>query len=268
MSLPLARLRRGVQMVWLHDHLSPPPRAPESPPPAASPHPPAAPASPASPASAASSAAAPPAAAPGAPAPAPLRMMGAPQAATPAHADSALFDVRRARPRRFWRTEEAEQYLRYWQHDASALREMRQALQRMEPSTWVFSYADDRVVQTLAERIVQGALIVTESALPPPPAGLPGVPAPPATSAPAPLAQTLVPIKPPQPPLLPILEEVQIEGAEVLPEILQSLEQIDLTLGELKLAPVSLAPTPSKIPEIETAMRDASSSVTATLDKL
>ncbi|MGE3349638.1 MAG: hypothetical protein AB7I35_19595 [Ramlibacter sp.] len=267
MNLPLLWLRRDARVVWLHDRMSPPPRAADSPPPATRPHPPLPP-----PPQAATPPATPPAA-PGAnasaePAPAPFRMMGGPDPATPSHADSALFDVRRGQQRTFWHQDEAERYLRFWQADASALRELRQALQRLEPSTWVFSYPDERVIQTLAARLVQGALILTESPLPPQPAGLPGVPAPPATSAPAPLMQALAPIKPPVPPLLPILEEVQIEGAEVLPEIMQSLEQIDLTLGELKLAPVSLAPTPSKIPEINTAMRTASSSVTTTLDKL
>src|SRR5258706_380723 len=72
----------------------------------------------------------------------------------------------------------------------------------------------------------------------------------------------------PRPPLLPVLEEVQIEGAEVLPEIEQSLEQVELTIGEIKVAPVSLEPTPSKVPAIETAMTEAGASVTSELDKL
>jgi hypothetical protein len=72
----------------------------------------------------------------------------------------------------------------------------------------------------------------------------------------------------PVPPLLPVLEELQIEGAEVLPEIEQTLEQIDLTMGSIDLAGVSLEPTPSKVPQIETAMTAATASVTKTLDEL
>jgi hypothetical protein len=61
---------------------------------------------------------------------------------------------------------------------------------------------------------------------------------------------------------------VQIEGADVLPEIEQSLEQVEVTLGEIKLAPISLEPTPSKVPAIEEAMTQAGASVTDTLGKL
>ena len=187
----------------------------------------------------------------------------APTSETPA----SVFDVTKAKRRDFWRADDAVQYLRYWRHDAAACRELRTVLQRLEPSTWVFAHTDDRVIQALGTAIAQGLVVVSESAQPAPAAGLPGVPAPPAAPA-APLALTVAPIKPPVLPLLPILEEVQIEGAEVLPEIMQSLEQIDLTLGEIKIAPLSLAPTPSKIPEIESAMSAASGSVTKTLDGL
>lgn len=264
MSLPLARLRRGTQQVWLHDRLSPPPAGVSAPLAAQPPSPP--------PPSTAS--ATPIALGAAAPAPVqPFRMMGAPPAApaaTPASAPqtpASVFDVTKARRRDFWRADDAVQYLRFWRHDAAACSELRTALQRLEPSTWVFAHTDDRVLQALGAAIAQGLVVVSESAQAAPAAGLPGVPAPPAAPA-APLALTVAPIKPPVLPLLPILEEVQIEGAEVLPEILQSLEQIDLTLGEIKIAPVSLAPTPSKIPEIESAMSAASGSVTQTLDGL
>ena len=273
MNLPLARLRRGTQQVWLHDRLSPPPAAAPPAPPAA---PPAVPKG-AAPAAAAHAAAQ------------PFRIMGATPAApapTPTHAPTATpssaftpalppasetpateFDVTQAQRRDFWRADDAVQYLHWWRNDAAACRELRTVLQRLEPSTWVFAHTDDRVIQALGAAIAQGLVVVSESAQAAPAAGLPGVPAPPAAPA-APLALTVAPIKPPVPPLLPILEEIQIEGAEVLPEILQSLEQIDLTLGEIRIAPVSLAPTPSKIPEIESAMTAASGSVTKTLDEL
>ncbi len=71
-----------------------------------------------------------------------------------------------------------------------------------------------------------------------------------------------------EPPLLPLLEQVQIEGAEVLPEVLQTLEQIDISLGSLDLAALSLEPAPSAIPGISGAMSEASASVTAALDAL
>jgi len=169
--------------------------------------------------------------------------------------------------RAFARADDAEYFLRFWRHDSQALGELRHALQRLEPSTWVFSFTDDRVLRALASHLALGAAVAIESAPPPMPAGLPGTPAPPAVAAP-PLALAMAPIKPPELPILPILEEVQIEGAEVLPEILQSLEQLDMTLGELKLAPASLEPTPSRIPDIQGALTQASTSVTGTLDGL
>ena len=69
-------------------------------------------------------------------------------------------------------------------------------------------------------------------------------------------------------PLLPTLETVQIEGAEVLPEVDQTLEQIDVAIGTMDQASVSLAPAPTKVPQITTAMTDASGAVTKTLDAM
>ena len=69
-------------------------------------------------------------------------------------------------------------------------------------------------------------------------------------------------------PLLPVLEELQIEGAEVLPEIDQSLEQIDLTMASIDSAGVSLKPTPQKIAAIDTTMTEAGKAVDQTLKDL
>ncbi len=68
--------------------------------------------------------------------------------------------------------------------------------------------------------------------------------------------------------MLPVLEEVQMEGAEVLPEIEQALDNIESTMGNVDTASVSLTPAPSKVPEIQTAMTNASSNITATLNAL
>lgn len=69
-------------------------------------------------------------------------------------------------------------------------------------------------------------------------------------------------------PLLPILEEVQLENAQVLPEIDQTLEQIDATIGGVDQASVSLAPAPLQIPKIQEAMTEAGVRVKKTLDAL
>jgi hypothetical protein len=77
-----------------------------------------------------------------------------------------------------------------------------------------------------------------------------------------------VPVVPTLPPLLDVLEDVQIEGAEVLPEVQQSLDQISNTLGSVQGASSSLAPAPNKVPDVKTAMDSTSAEITEALDKL
>ena len=132
----------------------------------------------------------------------------------------------------------------------------------------VSELTDDEVVEEAARRLLNGSLQLMElhdprvrgrAAL--------------AQEAPdegpivVPAAAVLAPAveAPAAPPLLPLLEEVQIEGAEVLPEIMQTLEQIDLVMGSIDTATVSLEPAPSGVPKITSAMQQASGSVTATL---
>lgn len=175
----------------------------------------------------------------------------------------------------FGRADEAASYLGFWTSDTTALSALRYALYRCEHSPSVFSLSDRQVIQALSARLAQGALLLTEGGVATEGGGWPVIPAAAAAvsgatgAAAAPISLNNLPATPiPPPPLLPLLEELQIEGAEVLPEIEQTLEQIDLTMGSIDLAGVSLEPTPSKVPLIETAMTDASSSVTKTLDDL
>jgi hypothetical protein len=183
---------------------------------------------------------------------------------------SALSGAPAGTPLVFERTEQAADYLRFWSTDPAALTTLRYALYRCEHSPSVFAMPDAQVLQALAAKLARGALVFRDG---PASAGAGGWPLVPATEAVMPASSTLInlntlPDRPAVPPLLPLLEEVQVEGAEVLPEIEQTLEQIDLTLGSIDLAGVSLEPTPSRVPLIETAMTDASTSVTQTLDDL
>ena len=187
-----------------------------------------------------------------------------------AFSPASQLDVRSGRRLPFGSAEEAQAWLQFWKSDVGAMMSLRAALQRSEPSAPVFSWTDDQVLAKLGARLARGAVIATEGARQPLPAVLPLAPAPPAVVEPpaVPVSQILSGVPVPPPPLLPLLEELQIEGAEVLPEIEQSLEQVELTIGEIQAAPVSLAPTPSKVPGIETAMTEAGASITSTLDKL
>jgi hypothetical protein len=176
----------------------------------------------------------------------------------------------------FSRADEAAAYLSFWTTDAAATSALRYALYRCEHSPSVFSLSDRQVIQALSAKLAHGTLLLTEDGVASNGGGWPVIPAAAAAvsgamgaGAAAPINLNQLPATPiPPPPLLPLLEELQIEGAEVLPEIEQTLEQIDLTMGSIDLAGVSLEPTPSKVPLIETAMTDASSSVTKTLDDL
>ena len=68
--------------------------------------------------------------------------------------------------------------------------------------------------------------------------------------------------------LLPLLEELQIEGGEVLPEIDQTLEQIDMTAAGIETVTVSLEPAPSGIPAIGASILSSTSSIKTTLGAL
>ena len=122
--------------------------------------------------------------------------------------------------------------------------------------------ADETVIEEVVRRLENGSLQLME-------VFEPRLEAPstiveePEEEAPAEVAAPPAP-----PPLLPLLEELQIEGAEVLPEITQTLEQIDVTIAGIGSATVSLAPAPSKIPAINTSMQSSSTSITDTLGAL
>jgi hypothetical protein len=133
--------------------------------------------------------------------------------------------------------------------------------------------SDAEVIQ-LMRQFLAGQMPTASSGLLGVPAHmLPGWPEPPAAdSAPEaltpPVNLNTLPDKPPAAPLLPVLEEVQLETAQVLPEIDQTLEQIDVSMGGVDQAGVSLEPAPLQIPKIEEAMTEAGGNVKKTLDAL
>ena len=84
----------------------------------------------------------------------------------------------------------------------------------------------------------------------------------------SPVNLNTLPDKPPVPRLLPILEEVQMENARVLPEIDQTLAQIEVSIGDIDQASVSLVPAPLQVPKIQETMTEAGDKVKKTLDEL
>lgn len=171
----------------------------------------------------------------------------------------------------FLRVEDAEAYLRYWAAESGAMIELRRALWRREPGAAPSAFSNQRIFGALARMMVNGTLVVMESRIDVPrAAGESAVQSTAASAAPAApsIPVSIVTPEVPAVPALDALEDVQIEGAQVLPEVLQTIEQIDVTMDQINLATVSLEPAPSGVPAIGTAMAGASSSITSTLGDL
>jgi hypothetical protein len=172
----------------------------------------------------------------------------------------------------FLSVDNAEAYLRFWAGESGAMVVLRRTLERRAPGVTPYGFSDQRVLHALAQLMVSGALVVFERRIDVPrAAGESSVTAAATTAAPAAASIPVSPVTPPVVPAVPVLDaldDVQIEGAQVLPEVLQTIEQIDLTMAQLSLATASLAPTPSGVPAIGTAISGASGSITSTLGDL
>ena len=83
-------------------------------------------------------------------------------------------------------------------------------------------------------------------------------------------AEEMTEVLPPPSPtsLLLLLEELQIETAEVMPEIMQALEQLNITMEGIGMASTSLEPAPSRIPRIIAAVVESSNAVSQILSAL
>ncbi len=153
---------------------------------------------------------------------------------------------------------------------------LRIALYQAQPSASIMALSDQEVLHRLAEKLVSGSLILSSNRS----GGWPSAEATGSSAAAgAGAAEMAIESAPvvnlnalPDPPamlaILPVLEEVEIGGAEVLPEVDQTLAQIDAALGTMDQASASLQPASTKVPLINEAMTKASQAVTQTLDAL
>lgn len=173
-------------------------------------------------------------------------------------------------PRRFGSRGQAIDYLNFWRGDVNALADLRYALQRSgKLGAGPRGMVPDSLLPALADQLLRGALLLYESHWQRTPPGRLSLP--PASGASALdglAALDDVPAPPVLPPLLPALEQVQIEGAEVMPEIMQSLAQTQATLGTLQDMTVSLKPAPDQVPAIQSDMEKASARLRQQLDEL
>lgn len=140
-----------------------------------------------------------------------------------------------------------------------------------KPAFVVVPYED--WVEVIARRLDAGQAVALDHARR---YARPGRLAPASSSAAAPGAAGLdslpplvdVPAVPPVPDLLPDLEDVQIEGAKVLPEIEETLEDVKASLALVDSASASVEPTPVPVDQIKQSMEEASSKVKKQLDEL
>jgi hypothetical protein len=175
--------------------------------------------------------------------------------------------------RRFLSGDEAYNYLRYWNSEPAARAELKWILQKSGPSLATAHGGTDGWLHALAGRLVAGAVVVLEELSRQARPGRLVVP-PSATTAMslAALASlpslSLLPQIPAIENLLPVLEDIRIEGAEVLPELDQSLEQVNASISSVVAASLSLEPAPNKVADITTSLTDATSRTTSALGAL
>jgi hypothetical protein len=174
---------------------------------------------------------------------------------------STLSDAVLGQRHSFYSASEAQSYLRFWLADPSARSQLMWLIHRTGTNSENFQ-GGDGWIDALANRLLLGGLIAMEESnrlaapgrltLPPKAssiaAALAGLPS---------LAS--VPAVPVVVPLLPALEDLQIETAEVMPEINQSLVKVDQTLVSVGSVSASLSPTTAGVADIQTAVNEASS---------
>ncbi len=191
----------------------------------------------------------------------------APGSPFPALGDSQ-FGTPMGQRRRFRTLPEAVSYLRYWVGDASARAQLHWMLgkagltlaaRRGGPLAWI---------ETLGGMLLSGTLVVVEETAR---ATHPGrLVAPPSAGAGALAGMPSLDDLPQIPRLenlLPALENIRIEGAEVLPELDQAMDEIGATLDTIGSAGASVEPAPSKVGDIASAMTSAASGSTQALDE-
>ncbi len=178
----------------------------------------------------------------------------------------------RLHPIHFDSVEEAERFLNGWRDEAEGMAALRSAARELPGVGDGALGRDDAVVRAVARAVVAGSIVLIEPTVQVPPMPIrrtttsssssssqgsarAAIAAQQAAAPAAPAAPAAVPAAPAA--NLPALKEVSIEGAEVLPEVLQAMDQIDLALAEVEEVGTSLAPAPDGVPAIADEMSGA-----------
>ena len=172
--------------------------------------------------------------------------------------------------RHFFHADEAMAYLRYWMGDPGAVSELRWLLHKTGPALSGARGGPEQWLQVLANRMQSGSLVAVEETAKRQFLGKMV-----ATSAASGLSSltsladlanlTSIPVPSM---LMPDLTSLQIEGAQVLPEVEQAMEQIQVALSEVSDFSISLSPAPSKVLDIQSAMTKAGSDAQAKLTSM
>ena len=166
--------------------------------------------------------------------------------------------------RHFFHADEAMAYLRYWMGDPGAVSELRWLLHKSGPALSGARGGPEQWLQVLAHRMQSGSLVAVEETAKRQFLGKMV-----ATSAASGLSSLTSLASIPVPSMLmPDLTSLQIEGAQVLPEVEQAMEQIQVALSEVSDFSISLSPAPSKVSDIQSAMSKAGSDAQAKLSSM
>jgi hypothetical protein len=173
--------------------------------------------------------------------------------------------------RAFRSQDEAVSYLRFWCADPSTLAELKWLYQAVGSSMTTLRSGTDGWLWGLAAYLVSAELVVMEETIRG--ARLGRVTAPFAATAAA-LASALddlpllseLPALPVTPDFLPIVESIQIEGAQVTPDVDSALSQISLAIGGVGDASVSLTPVPDNISSVNDLLSQVGEQANKKLD--
>jgi hypothetical protein len=172
--------------------------------------------------------------------------------------------------RHFFHANEAMSYLRYWMGDPGAVSELRWLLNKTGPALSGARGGPEQWLQVLANRMQSGSLVAVEETAKRQFLGkMVATTAASGLSSLTSLADLANLTSIPAPSmLLPDLTALQMDGAQVLPEVEMAVEQVQIAIGEVSDFSVSLSPAPAKVLDIQSAMSVAGSDAQAKLSSL
>lgn len=169
--------------------------------------------------------------------------------------------------RMFSHADEALSYLRFWMGEPGAIAELRWLLQKTGPSLSGSRGGPEQWLQSLAARLQSGAVVIMEETARRQFLGR-MVPAP-TTSSLSSLASlsdlASLPSLPLPSLILPDLSSLQIEGAQVLPEIESAISEVSAATATVSSFSISLSPAPSKVADITSSMNSGGTKVASSL---